>query len=181
MFEKLPAGDGYQFISKIVGGSIPKEYIPVIKKAIAQISKMGVIAGYPLIDFKATLIDGSYHDVDSSAIAFEVAAKSAFREGMKHASPILLEPIMSVEIITTTHYIGDVIGHLSSIRGQVLKMESSVSNNAQIINAMVPLASMFGYVSTLRSITHGRAQYSMRFSNYKKVPHLIASKIINEE
>ena len=179
LFEKLEPGEGYQFVSKIVGGNIPKEYIPAIEKGIEQISKTGVIAGYPLIDFKATLIDGAYHDVDSSALAFEIAAKAAFREGMKNASPVLLEPIMDVEVITPDDYIGDVIGHLNSIRGQVLGMEPR--GNAQIIKAKVPLATMFGYVNTLRSMTQGRAQYSMQFANYEKVSQHIADEIINQE
>ncbi len=179
LFEKLELGEGYQFVSKIVGGNIPKEYIPAIEKGIEQISKTGVIAGYPLIDFKATLLDGAYHDVDSSALAFEIAAKAAFREGMKNASPILLEPIMDVEVITPDDYIGDVIGHLNSIRGQVLGMEPR--GNAQIIKAKVPLATMFGYVNTLRSMTQGRAQYSMQFANYEKVSQHIADEIINQE
>ena len=179
LFEKLEPGEGYQFVSKIVGGNIPKEYIPAIEKGIGQISKTGVIAGYPLIDFKATLLDGAYHDVDSSALAFEIAAKAAFREGMKKASPVLLEPIMDVEVITPDDYIGDVIGHLNSIRGQVLGMEPR--GNAQTIKAKVPLATMFGYVNTLRSMTQGRAQYSMQFANYEKVSQHIADEIINQE
>ena len=179
LFEKLEPGEGYQFVSKIVGGNIPKEYIPAIEKGIGQISKTGVIAGYPLIDFKATLLDGAYHDVDSSALAFEIAAKAAFRKGMKRASPVLLEPIMDVEVITPDDYIGDVIGHLNSIRGQVLGMEPR--GNAQTIKAKVPLATMFGYVNTLRSMTQGRAQYSMQFANYEKVSQHIADEIINQE
>ena len=179
LFEKAEQGEGYQFVNKVVGGNIPKEYIPAIEKGIGQISKTGVLAGYPLIDFKATLIDGAYHDVDSSALAFEIAGKAAFREGMKNASPVILEPIMDVEVITPDDYIGDVIGHLNSIRGQVLGMEPR--GNAQIIKAKVPLATMFGYVNTLRSMTQGRAQYSMQFANYERVSQHIANEIINQE
>ena len=178
LFEPVEQGDGYQFESKVVGGNVPKEYIPAIEKGIKQISRTGVLAGYPLIDFKATLLDGAYHDVDSSALAFEIAAKAAFRDGIKKASPVLLEPIMDVEVVTPDDYIGDVIGHLNSIRGQVLGMNPR--GNAQVINAKVPLATMFGYVNTLRSMTQGRAQYSMQFANYEKVSQHIADEIINK-
>jgi len=177
LFEKSEQGSGYQFFNKIVGGSIPKEYIPAIEKAIGQASKTGVIAGYPLVDFKATLLDGAYHDVDSSALAFEVASKAAFKEGIKNASPVLLEPIMDVEVITPDEYIGDVIGHLNSIRGQVSGMEPR--NNTQIIKTQVPLATMFGYVNTLRSMSQGRAQYSMQFAHYEKVSQSVTKEIIN--
>jgi len=177
LFESNVVGSGYVFENKVVGGSVPKEYIPAVEKGINQISKTGVVAGYPMIDFKATLLDGAYHDVDSSALAFEIAAKAAFKEGMKGASPILLEPIMSVEVITPDDYIGDVIGHLNSIRGHVLGMEPR--GNAQIIQSRVPLAAMFGYVNTLRSMTQGRAQYSMHFASYEKVPHHISEKIVS--
>ena len=178
LFEPVEQGGGYQFESKVVGGNVPKEYIPAIEKGIKQISKTGVLAGYPLIDFKATLLDGAYHDVDSSALAFEIAAKAAFRDGIKKASPVLLEPIMNVEVVTPDDYIGDVIGHLNSIRGQVLGMNPR--GNAQVIDAKVPLATMFGYVNTLRSMTQGRAQYSMQFANYEKVSQHIADEIINK-
>ena len=178
LFEPLEQGGGYQFKSKVVGGNVPKEYIPAVEKGIGQVSKTGVLAGYPLIDFKATLLDGAYHDVDSSALAFEIAAKAAFRDGIKKASPVLLEPIMDVEVITPDDYIGDVIGHLNSIRGQVLGMNPR--GNAQIIEAKVPLATMFGYVNTLRSMTQGRAQYSMQFANYEKVSQHVADEIINK-
>ncbi|MFQ3307360.1 MAG: elongation factor G [Candidatus Midichloriaceae bacterium] len=177
LFEPNEKGGGYEFCSKVVGGNVPREYIPAIEKGIEQVSKTGVVAGYPMIDFKATLLDGAYHDVDSSALAFEVAAKAAYREGVSKAGAELLEPIMSVEVITPDDYIGDVIGHLNSIRGQVLGMEPR--GNAQVINATVPLATMFGYVNTLRSMTQGRAQYSMQFLNYEKVPQHVAEEIKN--
>ena len=176
LFEPLEQGKGYEFESKVVGGNVPKEYIPAVEKGIEQISKSGVLAGFPLIDFKATLLDGAYHDVDSSALAFEIAAKAAFKEGAMNASPKLLEPIMKVEVVTPEEFMGDVIGHLNSIRGQVLNMEQR--GNAQLINAMVPLATMFGYVNTLRSMTQGRAQYVMQFSNYAQVPQNVADEII---
>ncbi len=179
LFEKVSQSEGCKFINKIVGGNIPKEYIPAIEKGIDQMSRTGILAGYPMIDFKATLIDGAYHDVDSSALAFEIAAKAAFREGMKNALPILLEPIMDVEVITPDDYIGDVIGHLNSIRGKVLGM--AAQGNAQNIKAKVPLATMFGYVNTLRSMTKGRAQYSMQFAKYKKVSQRVADQIISPE
>ena len=170
--------EGYTFESKIVGGSVPKEYIPAVDKGIKDASKSGVLAGYPLINFKATLLDGAYHDVDSSALAFEIAAKAAFREGAAKAGAKILEPMMKVEVITPEDFMGDVIGHLNSIRGQILGMTQRA--NAQVISANVPLASMFGYVSTLRSMTQGRAQYSMHFSHYEQVPQNIADSIIEK-
>jgi elongation factor G len=170
--------EGYAFESKIIGGSIPKEYIPAVDKGIKDACKSGVLAGYPLINFKVTLLDGAYHDVDSSALAFEIAAKAAFREGAAKAGAKILEPMMKVEVITPEDFMGDVIGHLNSIRGQILGMSQRA--NAQVISANVPLASMFGYVSTLRSMTQGRAQYSMHFSHYEQVPQNIADTIIEK-
>ena len=170
--------EGYEFESKVVGGNVPKEYIPAVDKGIQDASVNGVLAGYPLINFKATLLDGAYHDVDSSALAFEIAAKAAFREGAVKAGAKILEPIMKVEVITPEDFMGDVIGHLNSIRGQVLGMEQRA--NAQVISSNVPLATMFGYVSTLRSMTQGRAQYTMQFSHYEQVPQNIADAIIEK-
>lgn len=170
--------EGYSFESKVVGGNVPKEYIPAVDKGIQDACNSGVLAGYPLINFKATLLDGAYHDVDSSALAFEIAAKAAFREGAAKAGAKILEPMMKVEVITPEDFMGDVIGHLNSIRGQILGMEQRA--NAQVISANVPLASMFGYVSTLRSMTQGRAQYSMQFSHYEQVPQNIADTIIEK-
>jgi elongation factor G len=175
VFEPLEPGSGFQFESKIVGGSVPKEYIPGVEKGLEVIKESGVIAGFPLIDFKATLIDGAYHDVDSSVMAFEIAAKSAFKDGIPKAQPRLLEPIMKVEVVTPEEYMGDVIGDLNSRRGQISGMEPR--GNAQVINAMVPLASMFGYVNNLRSMSQGRAQYTMIFSHYEQVPQQIADEI----
>jgi elongation factor G len=175
IFEPLETGAGFQFESKIVGGSIPKEYIPGVEKGLMAIKDTGVVAGFPMIDFKATLIDGAYHDVDSSVLAFEIAAKAAFREGMQKAQPRLLEPIMKVEAVTPDDYMGDIIGDLNSRRGQIIGMEPR--GNAQVIEARVPLATMFGYVNSLRSMSQGRAQFSMHFSHYDQVPQHVADEI----
>jgi elongation factor G len=175
VFEPQEAGSGFVFESKIVGGAIPKEYIPGVEKGLENIKENGVLAGYPTIDFKATLIDGSFHEVDSSTLAFEIAAKTAFREAIPKAGPCLLEPIMKVEVVTPEDYMGDVIGDLNSRRGQVQSME--MRGNAQVINAITPLAEMFGYVNTLRSLSQGRAQYSMMFSHYAPVPQHVADNI----
>ena len=174
-FEPLKPGEGFVFESKIVGGTVPKEYIPGVEKGLDSIISNGVVAGFPTIDFKATLVDGAYHDVDSSALAFEIAARAAFREGMPKAGPVLLEPIMKVEVVTPEDYMGDVIGDLSSRRGQVTGMDSR--GNARVVDAMVPLGSMFGYVNTLRSMSQGRAQYSMEFHHYEQVPSNVAEEI----
>ncbi|MEK6746683.1 MAG: elongation factor G [Pseudomonadota bacterium] len=174
-FEPLPPGSGFVFEAKITGGSVPKEYIPGVEKGLDASISNGVVAGFPTIDFKATLVDGAYHDVDSSALAFEIAARASFREGMPKASPVLLEPIMKVEVVTPEDYMGDVIGDLSSRRGQVTGMDSR--GNARVVDAMVPLASMFGYVNTLRSMSQGRAQYSMQFDHYDQVPSAVAEEI----
>ncbi|MDC0227903.1 elongation factor G, partial [Alphaproteobacteria bacterium] len=157
----------FEFQNSIKGGNIPTEYIPGVEKGLMQAKESGIIAGFPAIDFKVNLHDGAYHDVDSSVMAFEIAARAAFREGMKKASPALLEPIMKVECVTPEDYMGDIIGDLNSRRGQVNGMDSR--GNAQVINAMVPLANMFGYVNNLRSMSQGRAQYTMIFDHYDQV------------
>ncbi len=175
IFEPREPGEGYEFVSKIFGGSIPKEYIPGVEKGLKFAQNTGVMAGYPLIDFKATLVDGAYHDVDSSVLAFEIAARAAFREGMPKAGPCLLEPIMAVEVVTPEDYMGDIIGDLNSRRGQVGGMDQR--GNARVVTANVPLASMFGYVNTLRSMSQGRAQYTMQFDHYAKVPSQVADEI----
>jgi len=175
VFEPLEPGSGFQFESKIVGGSIPREFIPGVEKGLNNINDSGILAGYPMIDYKATLIDGAFHDVDSSVLAFEIAAKTAFREGMPKAAPCLLEPIMKVEVVTPDEYMGDIIGDLNSRRGQMQSMEPR--GNAQVINATVPLAEMFGYVNTLRSLSQGRAQYTMLFEHYAQVPQHVADEI----
>jgi elongation factor G len=174
-FEPLEPGSGFVFESKVVGGSVPKEYIPGVEKGLESMLGSGVIAGYPVIDFKATLIDGAYHDVDSSALAFEIAARAAFREGMAKAGPKLLEPIMKVEVVTPEDYMGDVIGDLSSRRGSVQGMDAR--GNARVVNATVPLGQMFGYVNKLRGMSQGRASYSMVFGHYAEVPSHIADEI----
>ena len=174
-FEPLEAGSGFEFESKIVGGNVPREYIPGVQKGLEASLTTGVQAGFPTIDFKATLVDGAYHDVDSSVLAFEIAARAAFREGMKKAGPVLLEPVMKVEVVTPEEYMGDIIGDLSSRRGTVQGMDSR--GNARVVNAMVPLAEMFGYVNTLRSMSQGRAQFTMQFDHYAQVPTNVAEEI----
>ncbi len=178
IFEPAESGEGFIFESKIVGGAVPREYIPGVEKGIKTTMENGVLAGYPMIDVKATLIDGAYHDVDSSVMAFELASRAAFREGSKKAGAVLLEPMMKVEVITPEEYMGDIIGDLNSRRGQVGGMESR--GNAKAIEALVPLASMFGYVNTLRSMSQGRAQYTMIFSHYEQVPRNVATEIIEK-
>jgi len=177
-FEPQKPGEGYSFESKIVGGSVPKEYIPGVQKGLASALETGVLAGFPMIDFKATLIDGAYHDVDSSVLAFEIAGRMAFREGIKKASPKLLEPIMKVEVVTPEEYMGDVIGDLNSRRGQISGMDQR--GNARVVNAMVPLANLFGYVNTLRSMSQGRAQFTMMFDHYEQVPQHVADEIVTK-
>jgi elongation factor G len=174
-FEPQETGAGYAFESKIVGGSIPKEYIPGVEKGLAASVDNGVVAGFPTIDFKATLTDGAYHDVDSSALAFEIAARAAFKEGMQKAGPVLLEPIMKVEVVTPEANTGDVIGDLNSRRGQIMGMGQR--GNASVVDAMVPLATMFGYVNRLRSMTQGRALFTMEFDHYEQVPQQIAAEV----
>ena len=165
----------FEFVNSIKGGNIPTEYIPGVEKGLRQSKESGIIAGFPAIDFKVNLHDGAYHDVDSSVMAFEIAARAAFREGMKKASPVLLEPIMKVECVTPEEYMGDIIGDLNSRRGQVNGMDAR--GNAQVINAMVPLANMFGYVNNLRSMSQGRAQYTMIFDHYDQVPQAVADEV----
>ncbi len=175
-FEPGEPGSGYSFENKIVGGSIPKEFIPGVEKGLEASRETGVLAGFPVIDFKVTLTDGNYHDVDSSVLAFEIAARAAFKEGLAKAQCKLLEPIMKVEVVTPDDYMGDCIGDLNSRRGQIQGM--SARGNAQVIDAMVPLANMFGYVNTLRSMTQGRAAYSMTFDHYAAVPQAVADEVV---
>ncbi|MBN2675894.1 MAG: elongation factor G, partial [Alphaproteobacteria bacterium] len=175
LFEPLKPGSGYEFETKIVGGNVPKEYIPGVEKGIESAMQTGVLCGFQCTDFKATLIDGGYHEVDSSVLAFEIAARGAFRDGMKQASPKILEPIMSVEVVTPEDYMGDIIGDLNSRRGQVEGMDTR--GNARVLTASVPLANMFGYVKTLRSMSQGRAQFSMTFSHYADVPSNVAKEL----
>ena len=177
-FEPLPPGSGFVFENKIVGGKIPKEYIPAVEKGIIEASQSGVLAGYPVVDFKAILYDGSYHEVDSSELAFKICAIQAFKEGMQKAKPVLLEPIMSVEIVSPDEYTGDIIGNLNSKRGRIENMEDK--NKVKIITAKVPLANMFGYSTTLRSLSQGRANYTMQFDHYEEAPKNISEEIIKK-
>ncbi|MCP4340207.1 MAG: elongation factor G, partial [Desulfobulbaceae bacterium] len=174
-FEPSEPGEGFVFNDTIVGGNVPKEYIPGVEKGLNSAKETGVVAGFPCIDFKATLLDGAYHDVDSSVLAFEIAARAAFREGLAQCRPALLEPIMKVEVVTPEEYMGDIIGDLNSRRGQVANMDQR--GNARVIDAMVPLANMFGYINTLRSMSQGRAQYSMQFDHYSQVPQAVADEV----
>ncbi len=174
-FEPCKPGEGFIFENKITGGDIPKEYIPGVEKGLQAQRQTGVIAGFPVIDFKATLHDGAFHDVDSSVLAFEIAARAAFREGIAKASPVLLEPVMKVEVVTPEEYMGDVIGDLNSRRGQVHNM--TTRGNANIVDATVPLANMFGYVNNLRSLSQGRANYTMQFAHYEEVPSNVAEEV----
>ncbi len=174
-FEPVKPGEGFSFESKIVGGNVPKEYIPGVQKGIESQMGNGVLAGFPVIDVKAKLVDGAYHDVDSSVMAFEIASRAAFREAMQNAAPKLLEPVMKVEVVTPEEYMGDIIGDLSSRRGTVQGMDQR--GNARVVNAMVPLANMFGYINDLRSMSSGRAQFSMVFDHYEDVPSNVAEEI----
>jgi elongation factor G len=168
-------GEGYSFVSKVVGGNVPKEYIPGVEKGIKSVMDSGPLAGFPVIDFKVQLLDGAYHDVDSSVLAFEIAARAAMREGMKKAGAKLLEPIMKVEVVTPEEYTGGIIGDLTSRRGMVQGQDTR--GNANVINCMVPLANMFGYINNLRSMSSGRAVFSMQFDHYEAVPQNISDEI----
>ena len=175
VFEPGEKGSGFKFENKVVGGSVPKEYIPGVAKGLESSVQSGVLAGFPMVDVAATLIDGAYHDVDSSALAFEIASRAAFKEGIAKAGPQLLEPVMRVEVVTPEEYMGDIIGDLNSRRGQITGMEPR--GNGQVVSAMVPLATMFGYVNTLRSLSQGRAQFTMHFDHYEPVPQMVAEEI----
>ena len=168
-------GGGYEFTSSIVGGSVPKEYIPGVEKGLKSICESGLLVGFPLLDFEVELYDGAFHDVDSSVLAFEIAARGAMREHKGELGLALLEPVMKVEVVTPDEYTGTVIGDLNSRRGQIQGQE--VRGNATVVNAMVPLANMFGYVNNLRSATQGRAQYTMQFDHYERVPNAVAEEV----
>ncbi|HHB82391.1 MAG TPA: elongation factor G, partial [Devosia sp.] len=169
-------GEGFDFSNTIVGGNIPKEYIPGVQKGVNSVMDAGVLIGFPVVDVKVILTDGAYHDVDSSVLAFEIAGRAAFREALREAGPKLLEPIMKVEVVTPEDYMGDVIGDLNSRRGQIQGTEAR--GVATMIEAFVPLANMFGYVNNLRSMSQGRAQYSMQFDHYEQVPNATAEEIM---
>ena len=176
--EPAEPGQGFVFEDKIVGGVVPKEYIGPAEQGMREAMESGVLAGYPLVDLKVELIDGSYHEVDSSEMAFKIAGSMALKEAARRANPVLLEPIMDVEVVTPPEYMGDVIGDLSSRRGKIGGMTQR--GDAQVIGASVPLAEMFGYSTTLRSLSQGRAVYSMQFSRYEEVPKLKAEEIISK-
>jgi elongation factor G len=173
--EPVPPAGGFVFENKVVGGTVPKEYIPGVEKGLESVLGSGVLAGFPVVDLKVTLVDGAYHDVDSSALAFEICARAALREALQKGSPVLLEPIMKVEVVTPEDYTGSVIGDLNSRRGQIQGQD--MRGNANVINAMVPLANMFGYVSNLRSMSQGRATFTMQFDHYEQVPQAVAAEI----
>jgi len=173
--EPNEVGKGYQFESKIVGGAVPKEYIPGVEKGLESVMNSGPLAGFPVVDVKVQLIDGAYHDVDSSALAFEIASRAAFREALQKGGAVLLEPIMKVEVVTPEDYTGSVIGDLTGRRGQIQGQD--MRGNAIVVNAMVPLANMFGYVNTLRSFSQGRANFTMQFDHYEQVPSAIAAEV----
>jgi elongation factor G len=171
-------GKGYEFINGIVGGAVPREYIPAVDKGIQEAVDTGVIAGYPIVDVKVTAFDGSYHDVDSNEMAFKIAGSIGFKDGFKRAKPVILEPIMKVEVVTPEDYSGDVIGDLNRRRGQIQGMDDSPAG--KIITAEVPLSEMFGYATTVRSMSQGRATFTMEFGKYQEVPPNIAEGIIRQ-
>jgi elongation factor G len=168
-------GAGFVFENKVVGGAVPREYVPGVEKGLKSAMESGVLAGFPMVDLAIQLVDGAYHEVDSSVMAFEIAARAAFREAAARAGPVLLEPVMAVEVVTPEEYMGDIIGDLNSRRGHITGMEARA--NAQVITAVVPLATMFGYVNTLRSLSQGRAQFTMTFDHYEPVPQMVAQEI----
>src|SRR5512132_1416593 len=174
--EPAAAGEGFSFENKIVGGAVPKEYVPAVEKGIREALQTGVLAGYPLVDVKVKLTDGSYHDVDSSEMAFKIAASMGFKEALRRARPVLLEPVMDVEVVMPEEYMGAIVGDLNSRRGRIVSMEARGSS--QVIRATVPLGQMFGYATEMRSMTQGRATYTMQFARYEEVPPAIAEEIV---
>ncbi|ACG77640.1 translation elongation factor G [Phenylobacterium zucineum HLK1] len=178
VFEPGEPGSGFVFESAIVGGAVPKEYVPGVQKGLESAKENGLLAGFPVIDFKATLVDGAFHDVDSSVLAFEIASRAAFKELREKGGPKLLEPIMAVEVVTPEEYLGSVIGDLNGRRGQIQGQD--MRGNATVINAFVPLANMFGYVNNLRGMSQGRAQFTMLFSHYETVPQVVAEEVIKK-
>jgi elongation factor G len=171
-------GKGFEFVDKIVGGAVPREYISAVAKGIEEQLENGVIAGYPMIDVKAVLYDGSYHDVDSSEMAFKIAGSMAVRNGASKANPVMLEPVMKVEVVMPEEYMGDVIGDLNRRRGVILGMEENPSG--RVVSAFVPLAEMFGYATNMRSISQGRASFSMEFEKYAEVPNSVTEEIMRK-
>ena len=177
--EPNEAGKGYEFVDAIKGGTVPREFIPAVDKGLRESLNNGVLAGFPVVDIKVTLFDGSYHDVDSSELAFKLAASIAFKDGMRKASPVLLEPMMAVEVETPEDYMGDVMGDLNRRRGIIQGMDDA--NGVKLVKAEVPLAEMFGYSTDLRSMSQGRATYSMEFKHYAEAPKNVADAIINKK
>jgi elongation factor G len=173
--EPLPTGRGFEFVDATKGGVIPREYIPAVERGVRDAMETGTLAGYPMVDVKATLLDGSYHEVDSSEIAFKIAASMAFKEASRKAGPVILEPIMAVEVVVPEEFMGEVIGDLNGRRGKIQGMEARAG--AQVITAQVPLSEMFGYATDLRSMSQGRATYTMQFSHYEPVPQPISEEI----
>jgi elongation factor G len=176
--EPQPPGKGFEFINKIVGGAIPREYIPAVEKGVVEAMEKGTFAGFPMVDIKVTLLDGSYHEVDSSEMAFKIAASMGFKEGTKRANPILLEPLMAIEIITPEEFMGQVVSDLNSRRGKTTKVEYREGTN--VIIGEAPLANMFGYATDLRSLTQGRATFTLQFSHYSPVPQSVSEGILSE-
>src|ERR671925_504302 len=177
--EPAGPGEGYEFLDRIVGGKVPREFIPSVDLGIQEAMEAGVLAGYPVVDVRAELVDGSYHEVDSSEMAFKVAGSMAFKNAMERAKPKLLEPVMAVEVVTPEEYLGDVMGNLNSRRGRVEHLEPR--GNAQVVKAVVPLAEMYGYATDLRSMTQGRAEFTMQFERYEEVPQSIATELVSSE
>jgi elongation factor G len=173
--EPLPPATGFEFENKVVGGAVPKEYVPGVEKGLESVLGSGVLAGFPVVDLKVSLVDGKYHEVDSSALAFEIAARAALRDALQQGHSVLLEPIMKVEVVTPEDYTGSIIGDLNSRRGHIHGQD--MRGNANVINAMVPLANMFGYVNTLRSMSQGRATFTMQFDHYEQVPQNVAQEV----
>jgi elongation factor G len=176
--EPMERGAGFEFVNAIKGGVVPNEYLPAIQKGVREVLDKGVLAGFPMVDLKATAYDGSYHEVDSSEIAFKIAASLAFQEGVKRAKPVLLEPIMKVEVIIPDKFMGEVTGDISSRRGRIEQMNDRAMLSLKVIDAKVPLSEMFGYATSIRSLTEGRGTFTMEFSHYEEVPNNIAQLII---
>jgi elongation factor G len=176
--EPLEQGKGFEFVNKIVGGVVPREYIPAVEAGVREALDSGILAGYPVVDVRVAIVDGSYHEVDSSEAAFKIAGSIGFKEAARKARPVLLEPVMNVEVTTPEEFMGDVMGDLSSRRGRIEGME--MRGNAQAIRAIVPLAEMFGYATSLRSMTQGRASYSMEFAHYEQLPQNVADQVMEK-
>ncbi len=179
--EPQPPGKGFEFVDAIKGGVVPREYIPAVEKGVVETLPNGVMAGYPVVDVKVTLFFGSYHDVDSNENAFKMAASMAFKDGCRKASPVLLEPMMAVEVETPEEKMGDVMGDLSSRRGMIQGMDDIAGGGGKTVRAEVPLAEMFGYSTTLRSLTQGRATYTMEFKHYAEAPKAVAEAVISQK